>query len=73
MEPITAVWVVGLLVLGLFSFIGWLIRDRFKKLEDVDSRLIKVEVKLDVLGDINTTLHALRTDVELIKQRLQSQ
>ena len=70
MEPITAVWVVGLLVAGIFSFIGWLIRDRFKKLEDVDSRLIKVEVKLDVLGDINTTLHALRTDVELIKQRL---
>ena len=72
MEPITAVWVVGLLVAGVFSFIGWLIRDRFKKLEDVDSRLIKVEVKLDVLGDINTTLHALRTDVELIKQRLES-
>ena len=71
MEPITAVWVVGLLVAGVFSFIGWLIRDRFKKLEDVDSRLIKVEVKLDVLGDINTTLHALRTDVELIKQRLE--
>ena len=71
MEPITAVWVVGLLVAGVFSFIGRLIRDRFKKLEDVDSRLIKVEVKLDVLGDINTTLHALRTDVELIKQRLE--
>ena len=73
MEPTTAIWVVGLLVAGVFSFIGWLIRDRFKKLEDVDSRLIKVETKLDVLGDINTTLHALRTDVELIKQRLQQQ
>ena len=73
MEPATAVWVVGLLIMGVFGFIGWLIRDRFKKLEDVDSRLIKVETKLDVLGDINTTLHALRTDVELIKQRLQQQ
>ena len=73
MEPTTAIWVVGLIVAGVFSFIGWLIRDRFKKLEDVDSRLIKVETKLDVLGDINTTLHALRTDVELIKQRLQQQ
>lgn len=71
MEPATAVWVVGLLLTGLFGFIGWLIRDRFKKLEDVDGRLIKVETKLDVLGDINTTLHALRTDVELIKQRLE--
>lgn len=73
MEPATAVWIIGLLIAGVFGFIGWLIRDRFKKLEDVDSRLIKVETKLDVLGDINTTLHALRTDVELIKQRLQQQ
>lgn len=71
MEPTTAVFVVGLLLTGVFGFIGWLIRDRFKKLEDVDGRLIKVETKLDVLGDINTTLHALRTDVELIKQRLE--
>lgn len=71
MEPTTAVFVVGFLLTGVFGFIGWLIRDRFKKLEDVDGRLIKVETKLDVLGDINTTLHALRTDVELIKQRLE--
>lgn len=70
MEPITAVWVVGLLIAGVFSFIGWLIRDRFKKLEDVDSRLIKVEVFHVILGDINATLNALRTDVELIKQKL---
>jgi hypothetical protein len=73
MEPITAVWLIGLLLAGVLSFVGWLIRDRFKKLEEVDGRLIKVEVKLDVLGDINTTLHALRTDVELIKQRLEKQ
>jgi hypothetical protein len=64
---------IGLLLAGVLSFVGWLIRDRFKKLEEVDGRLIKVEVKLDVLGDINTTLHALRTDVELIKQRLEKQ
>ena len=67
MEPVTAVWLVGAVVMGLLSFIGWLIRDRFKKLEDVDSRLTKVETKLDVLGDINATLNKLRTDVEIIK------
>ena len=65
------IWIMGLIVVGILSFIGWLVRDRFKQLEYVDNRLIKVEVKLDVLGDINTTLHALRTDVELIKQKLQ--
>lgn len=71
MEPVTAVWIIGLMVVGILGFIGWLVKDRFKKLEDVDTRLTVVETKLDVLGDINTTLHALRTDVELIKQRLE--
>ena len=72
MEPVTAVWLVGVIVMGLLSFIGWLIRDRFKKLEDVDSRLTKVETKLDVLGDINATLNQLRTDVEIIKIQVEN-
>ena len=72
MEPVTAVWLVGALVMGLLSFIGWLIKDRFKKLEDVDSRLTKVETKLDVLGDINATLNKLRTDVEIIKIQVEN-
>ena len=67
MEPTSAIWLVGIILVGLLSFIGWLVRDRFKKLEDVDSRLTKVETKLDVLGDINATLNKLRTDVEIIK------
>jgi hypothetical protein len=72
MEPVTAVWLVGVVVMGLLSFIGWLVRDRFKKLEDVDSRLTKVETKLDVLGDINATLNKLRTDVEIIKIQVEN-
>ena len=72
MEPVTAVWLVGAVVMGLLSFIGWLIRDRFEKLEDVDSRLTKVETKLDVLGDINATLNKLRTDVEIIKIQVEN-
>lgn len=67
MEPASAIWVVGIVLVGLLGFIGWLIKDRFKKLEDVDSRLTKVETKLDVLGDINATLNKLKTDVEIIK------
>ncbi len=72
MEPTTAVWFIGLVIVGLLSFIGWLVRDRFKKLEDVDSRLTKVETKLDVLGDINATLNKLRTDVEIIKIQVEN-
>lgn len=67
MEPASAIYIVGVVLVGLLGFIGWLIKDRFKKLEDVDSRLTKVETKLDVLGDINATLNKLKTDVEIIK------
>jgi len=72
MEPTSAIWLVGIVLVGLLSFIGWLVRDRFKKLEDVDSRLTKVETKLDVLGDINATLNKLRTDVEIIKIQVEN-
>ena len=72
MEPTSAIWLVGVVLVGLLSFIGWLVRDRFKKLEDVDSRLTKVETKLDVLGDINATLNKLRTDVEIIKIQVEN-
>lgn len=72
MEPTSAIWLVGIIIVGLLSFIGWLVRDRFKKLEDVDSRLTKVETKLDVLGDINATLNKLKTDVEIIKIQVEN-
>lgn len=67
MTVTAAIWLVGIILVGLLSFIGWLVRDRFKKLEEVDTRLTKVETKLDVLGDINATLNKLRTDIEIIK------
>ncbi len=66
-----ALWILGIIVVGILGFIGWLVRDRFKKLEEVDTRLIKVETKLDVLGDINNTLNTLRTDIEIIKAKLE--
>lgn len=67
MTATASIWLVGVILVGLLSFIGWLVRDRFKKLEEVDTRLTKVETKLDVLGDINATLNKLKTDVEIIK------
>jgi hypothetical protein len=66
-----ALWILGIIVVGILGFIGWLVRDRFKKLEEVDTRLVKVETKLDVLGDINNTLNTLRTDIEIIKAKLE--
>lgn len=72
MEVTTAVWLVSILVTGVLSFLGWLTRERFKKLDDVDTRLTRVEMRLDVLGDINATLHQLRTDVEIIKVKVET-
>lgn len=72
MTATAAIWLVGIVLVGLLSFIGWLVRDRFKKLEEVDTRLTKVETKLDVLGDINATLNKLRTDVEIIKIQVEA-
>ena len=71
MDATTAAWVVGAMLAGLFSFLGWVLRRKLVKIDDVESRLTKVETKLDVLGDISTTLHVLRTDVEIIKVRLE--
>lgn len=71
MTVTAAVWFIGIILVGMCAFIGWLVRDRFKKLEEVDTRLTKVETKLDVLGDIYNTLSTLRTDVEIIKSKLE--
>ena len=72
MEPISISWVVVTICLGVAGFIGWIIRNRFDKIDDLEERLIKVETKLDVLGDINSTLHQLRTDIEIIKTKIAS-
>ena len=68
----TLIIIGGLLLTGIFGFMGWLIKAKFTKLEEVDLRLTKVETKLDVLGDIYNTLSTLRTDVEIIKSKLES-
>lgn len=60
-------------IIGCFTFLSWLIKDRFKSLDDIETRMITVETKLDVMGDINNNLHELRTDVAVIKQRLEQQ
>lgn len=73
MEATTAAWVIGIIVAGVFSFLGWVLRRKLVKIDDVENRLTRVETKLDVLGDISTTLHMLRTDVEIIKVRLEKE
>jgi len=71
MDAVTATWVVGILISGVLAFIGWLIRGKFTQVDEMDDRLIQVETKMNVLGDINQTLHQLRTDIEIIKVRME--
>ena len=71
MDAVTATWLVGLLITGVLGFIGWIIKDKFTQIDQIDTRLVTVETKMNVLGDINTTLHLLRTDIEIIKVRME--
>lgn len=71
MTTTTAVWAVGILVTSIVSFFGYIMRKKWDKVDDIENRLTKVETKLDVLGDISTTLHRLRTDVEIIKVQME--
>lgn len=71
MTTTTAVWAVGIMVASLVSFFGYIFRKKWDKVGDIETRLTKVETKLDVLGDINSTLHQLRTDVEIIKVQME--
>ena len=71
MDAVTATWLVGLLITGVLGFIGWIIRGKFTQVDQIDTRLVTVETKMNVLGDINQTLHLLRTDIEIIKVRME--
>lgn len=63
--------IVQLIVVAVIGFVGWLIRERFIALDNLETRVTTVETKLDVMGDINSTLNELKTDVAVIKQRLE--
>lgn len=67
-EPITLTALGGLGVLG---FCGWFIKKKFNQVDDIDTRLTKVETKLDVLGDIKDSLYHVRSDVEVIKSKVE--
>lgn len=60
----------SIILVGAFGFIGWLIKGRFEKVDSLEIRVNTLETKLDVLGDINSTLNTLKTDVEIIKSKL---
>lgn len=67
-EPIVTPLVVG----GAISaFLLWLGKRKFNEIDELDTRVTKIETKLDVLGDISESLQHVRTDVEVIKSKVE--
>lgn len=67
-EPITASLLLGG---SIGAFLLWLLKRKFNEIDELDTRVIKIETKFDVLGDINESLHYVRTDVEVIKSKVE--
>jgi len=72
MEPITATMFMGIVLLGVMAFVGWLVRQKFTQVDDHENRLTKVEAKTDVLKEIFDSLQHVRTDVEVIKSKVEN-
>lgn len=69
MEYVELITVLGVAVIG---FIGWLVKEKFTLLDNVERRTTNLEAKLNVLGDINEILGGLKTDIAVIKNSLES-
>ena len=62
-----------IILAGMMLLVGyfiWIIKRYQNKVDEMDNRLTKVETILTVLGDIKDDLAFLRTDVAVIKSRL---
>lgn len=71
MEPITATMFMGITLLGVMAFVGWLVRQKFTQVDDHENRLTKVESKTDILKEIFDNMHSIKTDVEVIKTKME--
>lgn len=63
--------IINLVIVSVLAFVGWLIRERFVALDSLETRVTTLETKLDVMGDINSALSELKTDVAVIKHKLE--
>ena len=61
-----------LAIVTLAGFLGWLMQTKFKQIETINDRVTTIETKLKVMGDIRESLGEIKTDVAVIKNRLES-
>lgn len=68
---IESVEIITIVIMAVVGFIAWLIQLKLKQIDSINDRVTTIETKLDVMGDINTSLAELKTDVAVIKHRLE--
>ena len=68
---IESVELITIVIMAVVGFIAWLIQLKIKQIDNINDRVTTIETKLDVMGDINTSLAELKTDVAVIKHRLE--
>ena len=69
---IESVELITIVIMAVVGFIAWLIQLKLKQIDNINDRVTTIETKLDVMGDINTSLAELKTDVAVIKHKLES-
>lgn len=62
-----------MLIVGLImGYLMWVIKRYQGKVDSLETRMIKVETIMELLGDIKNDLNTVKTDVEVIKSRMDS-
>lgn len=69
---IASVEIITIVIMAVVGFIAWLLQLKLKQIDNINDRVTTVETKLDVMGDINTSLAELKTDVAVIKHKLEN-
>ena len=64
--------IIMLAIVTLAGFLGWLMQTKFKQIETINDRVTTIETKLKVMGDIRESLGEIKTDVAVIKNKLES-
>ena len=59
-----------MIVGSIMGYLMWVVKRYQTKVDELDTRMTKVETIMELLGDIQTNLNTVKTDVEVIKSKL---
>lgn len=67
---ITVMQILMLVIGGINTLLFWFVKKYINKVDDIENRVIQLETVINLLGDIKDDLHKVRTDVEVIKSKI---